>query len=233
MRRVRILMLGDSILYCHGLARTDVLTRELERSLRARGYEVDLIARGYRMHKTADVLARFVKIMRNRPDIVIITGLGTNDSFAHVPVPDIEANLGQLITKFRAEGVAVLLAGMHVRHDFNVQAQLKYGWKIFIKRVVNAWSEYRNKPRTFPGQRSWKYATEFNGLHERVAAEHSVPLYPYLYHGIGWQMHDMLHANQKGVQAIAERMLPFVTKHLDNYLENNRQDSTHGSALLT
>ena len=160
--------------------------------------------------------------MEDRPGLVFIAGIGTNDAYSSVPTPQVEENLGQLIEKFRAENVIVLLAGMRVRRDFEWRYQLSNGWKLFIKTAVNSYLELRKRPPIFHAS-TWQYNKKFRGVHARVAKKHNVPLYPYLLAGVRREMwNDMIHVNPKGVSVMVERIMPFIIKHLDEHIGKDR-----------
>lgn len=65
------------------------------------------------------------------------------------------------------------------------------------------------------------YVATFDGIYKRIADKYQVPLYPFVLEGVAQDpalnQADGLHPNAKGVKVIAERLLPFVTKHLDRH----------------
>ena len=74
----------------------------------------------------------------------------------------------------------------------------------------------------------WRRATtgrstpqQFDGLYKRLADKHGVPLYPFFLDGVAQDpalnQADGIHPNPKGVDVIVERILPFVTKNLDDF----------------
>jgi acyl-CoA thioesterase-1 len=64
------------------------------------------------------------------------------------------------------------------------------------------------------------YVAAFDGLYKRVAAKYKVPLYPFILDGVAQDaalnQGDGIHPNPKGAQIVAERLLPFVTRNLDD-----------------
>jgi acyl-CoA thioesterase-1 len=64
------------------------------------------------------------------------------------------------------------------------------------------------------------YVTAFDGLYKRIADKYKVPLYPFILDGVAQDpalnQADGLHPNPKGAQIVADRLLPFVTKNLDD-----------------
>ncbi len=64
------------------------------------------------------------------------------------------------------------------------------------------------------------YVTAFDGLYKRIADKYKVPLYPFILDGVVQDpslfQADHIHPTPKGAQIIADRLLPFVTKNLDD-----------------
>jgi acyl-CoA thioesterase-1 len=65
------------------------------------------------------------------------------------------------------------------------------------------------------------YVTAFDGLYKRIAEKYQVPLYPFILDGVAQDpafiQPDGIHPNPKGAQVVADRLLPFVTKTLDDH----------------
>jgi acyl-CoA thioesterase-1 len=64
------------------------------------------------------------------------------------------------------------------------------------------------------------YVKEFDGLYKRIADKYEVPLYPFILDGVAQDpalnQGDGIHPNPRGAQVVADRLLPFVTKNLDD-----------------
>ena len=71
-------------------------------------------------------------------------------------------------------------------------------------------------PRNFGPE----YVKQFDGIFKKLADKHGVPLYPFFLDGVAQDpalnQPDGIHPNAKGVDVIVERILPFVTKNLDD-----------------
>jgi acyl-CoA thioesterase-1 len=71
-------------------------------------------------------------------------------------------------------------------------------------------------PRNFGPE----YAKQFDELFKKVADKHGVPFYPFFLDGVAQDpalnQPDGIHPNAKGVDVIVERIMPFVTKNLDD-----------------
>ena len=88
---------------------------------------------------------------------------------------------------------------------------------------VTVWLAGMLAPRNFGAD----YTRQFDGLYKRLAEKYNVPLYPFFLDGVAQDVAlnqaDGLHPNPKGVDIIVERLLPFVTKNLDDYAASVRR----------
>jgi acyl-CoA thioesterase I len=64
------------------------------------------------------------------------------------------------------------------------------------------------------------YVNAFDGLYKRIADKYEVPLYTFILDGVAQDpalnQGDGIHPNPKGAQIVADRLLPFVIKNLDD-----------------
>ncbi len=62
------------------------------------------------------------------------------------------------------------------------------------------------------------YGERFNGMYQRLAEKHQVPLYPFFLDGVvthaDLQLEDGMHPNSKGVAVMVDKMLPSVQQFL-------------------
>src|SRR5690606_15034765 len=107
----RIAVLGDSLASAYGLAIEEGFPAKLQERLRAAGYDCVVLDAGVSGDTTAGGLARLDWMLADRPSHVIVE-LGGNDGLRALPPEQMEANLDAIVGRLRAEGVAVLLAGM-------------------------------------------------------------------------------------------------------------------------
>jgi acyl-CoA thioesterase-1 len=88
---------------------------------------------------------------------------------------------------------------------------------------VTVWLAGMMAPRNYGPE----YAKQFDGVYQRLADKHDVPLYAFFLDGVAQDpalnQGDGIHPNAKGVDVIVERILPFVTKNLDNYATSVRR----------
>jgi acyl-CoA thioesterase-1 len=213
-RPVRLAMLGDSLTHGHGLERRQALPARLEAALRERGRDVVVLDHGVSGNTTADALARLDAVLRDKPDIVLVS-LGSNDSFDYWNnnTERVERNLEEIVTRLKSGGVVVWMAGVRVSR--------RLGQRNLVKVAINSALELFGRPPAWHAQ-SIQYATRFNALYPRVARRHDVPLYPNLQAGVRSQQRlDLLHPDASGVAAIVARLLPFVLRHLDDHLASH------------
>jgi acyl-CoA thioesterase I len=107
----RIAVLGDSLATAYGLAVEAGFPAQLERRLRAEGYDCVVLDAGVGGDTTAGGLARLDWALADRPSHVIVE-LGGNDGLRALPPEQMEQNLDAIVSRLRNDGVAVLLAGM-------------------------------------------------------------------------------------------------------------------------
>ncbi|HEX9768326.1 MAG TPA: arylesterase [Kiloniellales bacterium] len=108
---LRLLAFGDSLVHGYGLAAEDAFPAQLERALRGEGYRVEVLNGGNSGDTTAAALARLDWVLSDRPDLAIVE-LGANDGLRGLDPGETYRNLDAILSRLKAEGIAVLLAGM-------------------------------------------------------------------------------------------------------------------------
>jgi len=82
---------------------------------------------------------------------------------------------------------------------------------------VTVWLAGMMAPRNLGPQ----YVEAFDGLYKRLADKYKVPLYPFILDGVAQDpalnQADGMHPNVKGAEIVAQKLLPFVNKNLDDY----------------
>jgi acyl-CoA thioesterase-1 len=188
---VKLAVLGDSLAAGFGVSPAQAIPARLEAALKKEGRNIAVINHGVSGDTTAGGLQRVDWMLADKPDIVIVE-LGANDALRALDPAATERNLDAIVTKLKASGVAVWLAGMLAPRNFGPE-----------------------------------YAQQFDGLYKRLADKHAVPLYPFFLDGVAQDpalnQADGIHPNPKGVDVIVERILPFVTKNLDDYAASVRR----------
>ena len=108
---VRILAFGDSLVHGYGLAAHETFPVQLERALLEAGHRVEVLNGGNSGDTTAAGLARLDWTLADRPDLAIVE-LGANDGLRGIDPGETYRNLDAILSRLKAEGIPVLLAGM-------------------------------------------------------------------------------------------------------------------------
>jgi acyl-CoA thioesterase-1 len=109
---IRILAFGDSLTAGYGLDDlADSFPMQLERALKARGHNVQLMPAGISGDTTTGGLNRIDWSLADKPDAVIV-GLGGNDGLRGIDPAVTEKSLDGIVKRIRRDGTPVLLAGM-------------------------------------------------------------------------------------------------------------------------
>jgi len=188
---VKIAVLGDSLAAGYGVKPDQAFTARLQAALQRRARNVTILNHGVSGDTTAGGVERLDWMLADKPDIVLVE-LGANDALRGLDPAAAERNLDAIITKLKAAGVTVWLAGMLAPRNFGPE-----------------------------------YAVQFDGLYKRLADKHGVPLYSFFLDGVAQDpalnQPDGVHPNVKGVDVIVDRILPFITKNLDDYATSVRR----------
>jgi len=108
---LRILAFGDSLVHGYGLATDEAFPLQLERALLDNGYRVEVLNGGNSGDTTAAGLARLDWALADCPDLAIVE-LGANDGLRGIDPGETYRNLDAILSRLKAEGIPVLLAGM-------------------------------------------------------------------------------------------------------------------------
>jgi acyl-CoA thioesterase I len=117
-----ILVFGDSISAGYGLERVELGWVELLKTrLKSQGYVYQVVNASVSGETTAGGLARLPRALAvHHPKIVVIE-LGGNDGLRALPIPQMHANLAQMIDLSTAAGARVLLLGMWMPPNYGPQ----------------------------------------------------------------------------------------------------------------
>lgn len=107
-----VVSFGDSLSAGYNLPHDAAFPNQLEAALTERGLNVRVVNAGVSGDTTAGGRARLEWMLGDKPDLVILE-LGANDALRGIAPAQVEANLDAILTRLRAEGVAVVLAGMY------------------------------------------------------------------------------------------------------------------------
>jgi acyl-CoA thioesterase I len=105
----RIAVLGDSLSVSP--SRTDAFPAVLQKRLRDAGLPWVVTNAGVSGDTTTGGLRRLNEVLAERPDVLILA-LGANDGLRGADLAAVSRNLGEMITRAKAQGVRVLLCGM-------------------------------------------------------------------------------------------------------------------------
>jgi len=108
---LRLAVLGDSLTAGFGLNAKDAFPAVLEREMRAKGMDVEVLNFGVSGDTTAGGLSRLGPVIAARPGGVILE-LGANDGLRGLDPALVEANLEAIITALGKNNIPVLLTGM-------------------------------------------------------------------------------------------------------------------------
>lgn len=110
-RPLRLVALGDSLTAGLGLAQSDAFPAQLERSLRSKGYRVDVANAGVSGDTSGGGLQRLDWAVPQGTDAVIVE-LGANDALRGIDPALTRQALDKILTRLAARGIPALVAGM-------------------------------------------------------------------------------------------------------------------------
>jgi acyl-CoA thioesterase-1 len=108
---IQLVGFGDSLMAGYQLAPSQSYTAQLEAALKAKGHNVVIANAGVSGDTTTGGLSRIDWSVPDGTDGVILE-LGANDALRGIAPEQSEKNLDAMITRLKARGIAVFLAGM-------------------------------------------------------------------------------------------------------------------------
>jgi acyl-CoA thioesterase-1 len=115
-RPLRIVALGDSLTAGYGLPQSAAFPVVLERALKARGHNVEIVNAGVSGDTAAGGLDRLDWSVPDGADGVILE-LGANDMLRGLDPAATRRALDAIVTRLKARGIPVLLAGMYASRN--------------------------------------------------------------------------------------------------------------------
>ena len=109
--KVRVVVLGDSLVAGYGLPLDQAFPARLEAALRGAGHSVDVINAGVSGDTSAGGLARLDWMLADNPQLVIVE-LGANDALRGLDPRQTASNLDAIVKRLQQAKVTVILAGM-------------------------------------------------------------------------------------------------------------------------
>ncbi|HEX2135506.1 MAG TPA: arylesterase [Microvirga sp.] len=181
-RPIRLVALGDSLTAGYNLPQTAAFPVVLEKALRAKGYNVEIVNAGVSGDTATGGLERLDWSVPDGTDGVIVE-LGANDMLRGLDPAITRRAIEGIVERLKARNIPVMLAGMYASRNLG--------------------SEYVQK---------------FDSLYREIAEKHGLVLYPFFLEGVvgdrSLNLPDGLHPTAKGVEVIAERILPSVETFL-------------------
>jgi acyl-CoA thioesterase I len=118
-------VLGDSLTAGFGLDRSDAYPALLQQRIDAAGYRFEVVNAGVSGDTSAGGLSRLDWSLEG--DVrVLIVALGGNDGLRGLPPDEMGRNLETIVTRARARGIAVLLAGMETPTNMGADYQRRF-----------------------------------------------------------------------------------------------------------
>lgn len=109
---IRLLVLGDSLSAGYGLPANEAFPAQLERALRAKGHNVNVINAGVSGDTSAGGRARLDWSLADNPQAAIVE-LGANDGLRGIEPKSTAENLDAIVAALKAKQIPTLLAGMY------------------------------------------------------------------------------------------------------------------------
>ena len=109
---IKILALGDSLTAGYGLAEADAFTTRLQKALKDKGYDVQVINAGVSGDTTAGGRARLDWALGDQPQVAVVE-LGANDGLRGLDPASTRENLDAILTTLKDRKIPTLLAGMY------------------------------------------------------------------------------------------------------------------------
>jgi len=124
-RPLRIVAFGDSLTAGYGLPDGDSFPSQLQRALKARGHDVEIVNAGVSGDTTGMGLERFDWAIPEGAGAVIVE-LGANDALRGLPPEAARRNLEAILKKLAERKLPVLIAGMRAPRNLSEPYTTKF-----------------------------------------------------------------------------------------------------------
>jgi acyl-CoA thioesterase I len=108
---IRLVAYGDSLTAGYGVALAEAFPAQLERALKAKGYNVEVINAGVSGDTTAAALERFEWAVPDGVHAAIVE-LGANDALRGQDPAQAKRNLDTILARLKGKGIQMLVAGI-------------------------------------------------------------------------------------------------------------------------
>ncbi len=133
-KSITILALGDSLTAGYGLQPSDAFPVKLEAALKAKGHDVTVVNAGVSGDTALDGASRLDWALSDDIDAVIVE-LGANDALRGLPPQQAELAIDDMLSRLKARGLPVLLAGM--RAPPNLGPEYQAGFDGMYRRLAD------------------------------------------------------------------------------------------------
>ena len=116
-RPIRIVAFGDSLMAGYQLAMKDAFPAQLERALKAKGFNVQVANAGVSGDTTSGGLSRLDWSVPDGTDAVMVE-LGANDMLRGIDPKVTRAALEQIVSRLKQRGIEVMLCGMQAVSNY-------------------------------------------------------------------------------------------------------------------
>ena len=116
-QRPRVVALGDSLTAGLGLSQSEAYPALLQKRIDDAGLGFEVVNAGVSGDTSAGGVRRLDWVLGDGTKVLILA-LGANDGLRGLPVDQMKNNLETIITRAKARGVAVILAGMEAPPNF-------------------------------------------------------------------------------------------------------------------
>ena len=113
-----LVVLGDSLSAGFGIRVEEGWVALLQRRLDGQDYGYRVVNASVSGETTAGAVARLPRVLAVHHPAVLLVALGSNDGLRGLPIPELRANLGQLVAMAQQAGARVLLLGMRVPSNY-------------------------------------------------------------------------------------------------------------------
>jgi acyl-CoA thioesterase I len=124
-RTLHIVALGDSLTAGLGLPPGQSFPDVLQRSLKGKGYDVEIANAGVSGDTAADGLARFDWAMPDGVDAAIVE-LGANDMLRGLDPAATKKTLGEILSRLQARHIPALVAGMRAAPNLGQEYDARF-----------------------------------------------------------------------------------------------------------
>jgi acyl-CoA thioesterase I len=121
-----IVAVGDSLTAGLGVNEEDAYPAQLERKLRAAGYDWKVVNAGISGETSSGTLSRIKWVMKLKPDIVILE-TGANDGLRGIDPRLTKKNIDETIRLLKQQNVTVVLVGMKMVRNLGQEFTQQFG----------------------------------------------------------------------------------------------------------